>query len=248
MLARFLPPSALALALLLAACFYDGGLASTAATAATSGTSTGTSTTTDPGTSTTLPSSTSAATTDLTGTSTSSVDPTDTSSTGAFSSSSTGPATTGTSTGDLCPDPGPEPNNTEDMAADAANIDCDSQVADNQYVLDGNTDVDWFTFEATYQGLSCGKSDTPTLYVAIGSPARLCAYAECVDGADIAVTCLEGEPATSPNSRPGCCDAEIVQFTADCADSPDKSVRVWVHIAQDSPACLDYTLKYTFMK
>lgn len=146
--------------------------------------------------------------------------------------------------GGVCNDPAPgEPNDTEATAFFLGLIsdDDDDGGTFNGRIVDA-ADVDWYT----YNGVDTfGYEVDPTREFAAGSM-RICKFATCVNGSQIAVNCLgTATPATSPSGLPGCCDIKTFSIDVDCASSDDDT-RVYIRIDQPAASCLAYSVNYHY--
>lgn len=176
----------------------------------------------------------------VTSTTTTGVDTTGTTSTG----SSTGPDTT---TGVLCDDPGPEPNDVETEAVDLGDLQCDADAKTLTGVLDGGADVDWFAYHGVYNdcGLFAGDPE-PTQLLTAGGTVRMCVFVACDDGTP-EFDCQDGATmSVSPDGRPGCCNPGDVSFSLNCAGGTE-TARIFIRLDQGpADACTDYSVEYSY--
>lgn len=214
-------------------CTCEGGGSMSASDASTGATTTGVGTTapettTDGGT--TDGSTTDGGTTSTTGTT-------------ADTGSSTGTSTT--TGGVLCDDPGPEPNEAEDADIDLGNQNCGAQPQTLEGVLDGDGDVDWFSYHGSWQQICVFGPNTRHALTA-SDDVRLCVFADC-DMGDPNFDCKDGATmAQSPNGLPGCCNGGDVNYDLDCGFLGD-SARLYIRVDQAPPdACVDYSVEYDF--
>lgn len=189
------------------------------------------------------------------GTTTGSTDSTSTGDDITATSSTTG--TTGTTapddtttTGDACPDPGPEPNDIEADAVDLGEQTCNDDPREFTGVLDGPADADWYRYHGVLKdcdGIFLPDPDAAHVLKA-AAPVRLCVFATCDEG-DLELDC-EGPPtqAVSPDGRPGCCNTGDVTFTVSCEDSDNENAQVFVRLDKaPADACIDYTVTYSYL-
>ncbi|MEM1029538.1 MAG: hypothetical protein AAGN82_04265, partial [Myxococcota bacterium] len=127
-----------------------------------------------------------------------------------------GPASSSSaSTGGGCPDPYPEPNDTQANATELPALpdSCDSSQMVTQGVLSGN-DTDWFAYDA--KASFCIENTFGS--IAGDGQARICAFYEC-DTGSTTVTCDAGtQPATAPQGQEGCCSSDEVSPSVNCND------------------------------
>lgn len=158
----------------------------------------------------------------------------------------TGPDTT--TTGQLCTDPGPEPNNLESDAVELGDLVCNADAQTFTGVLDDNTDVDWFVYHGVYNdcGIIAGDPEATQVLTA-GATIRMCVFAECDQG-PVEFECEDGATMSlSPEGRPGCCNQGDVHFTLDCTDGGDESARIYIRLDQGpAGACVDYAVEYSY--
>jgi hypothetical protein len=235
---------AVALALVIPACFHDGGpvdtggvaTGSTGATTTTTGTTTGDTTSTSTGA--TTGTSTGTTTLDLTTTTT-----------------TTGPdltaGTSSTSTGaEMCPDPGPEPNDDEAGAFVLGAQECNAGAAKFSSVLDPETDVDWYGFSAEFPGMGCLAGDgNPLLSIDLETAGtlRLCVYADCLMGTTTVLCPVDAAADSTPGGVSGCCAAASLKLEYNCEGTPDEDARVLVRLDQAPPgACVADAFTYSF--
>jgi hypothetical protein len=150
----------------------------------------------------------------------------------------------GGSDGSGCVDDGPgEPNDTEATAVDVGPLtDCDPSGGLQQGVLAGDTDVDWYAYDATDR---LGCSVDPNRAVTVTGFVRLCKFIDCVNGI-ASVTCPDGSVAeTSPDGHPGCCSNGDMQLDPGCSGIEDDA-RVLIRIDQPTEACPSYALTYQY--
>ncbi len=162
---------------------------------------------------------------------------------------STGPASTSGTTGGLVCDPSYEPNDSEEQAAALGIIDdCDGSGSAFTSELEGDGDVDWFTYSAS-DVFGCVVD--PTRDVITPAPVRFCKFINCASGQASIDGCPSGaSAATSPSGHPGCCkygtNLSNFDVAIDCPGSDD-SAQVLMRI-DSGPAgvCTAYTINYHF--
>ena len=166
------------------------------------------------------------------------------SSSSGSSSSGSSSSSSSSSSGMPCPDPGIEPNETEATAVDLGGIsDNDSDAASVSGVLDSVDDVDWYKYHGDD---TFGYVVDPTRGLTTPDNLRLCAFFDCDDGSDAAVTCNGGATsAQSPDGRPGCCHSQGFTADIDCSSSDD-SAEVFIRLDKPVPACVTYDLMYHY--
>lgn len=267
-------------ALLVACSFDSSGLDSAGPPSSNTTTTTGEPTTTTGGPSTLSPPTTggpvgsvSDSDSDSTTSTTTPVDPTDATSTSTSTSTSTDSETTATTepddtstststttttttgpdmtTGPMCNDFGPEPNENEGSAVDLGEQHCKASPQKFYGVLDGDSDIDWFRFHGDFSGGGCGATNpdpTAKITVTVASPLEVCMYADCDADGDTNFSCPGGTSgATSPDGRKGCCGPGSMQYKVDCEISPNESAVVFVRLSgAEADACLQYEVEYSY--
>ena len=142
-------------------------------------------------------------------------------------------------TGATCNDPD-EPNDSENAAKNLGAIsDCDTDATSVAGVLDGKTDVDWFT----YYGNDTSCIVDP--FASTSANVRLCLFADCPSAQ---VSCSAGSIAASPLGRPGCCvlGGGQLPLSLNCNGINDSAA---MYLRIDQPAqnqCVAYTVDYHF--
>jgi len=137
--------------------------------------------------------------------------------------------------------PGTEPNDLETNAKHLGTVgDCDFGSSDTlSDKLDGNQDVDFFTFFGT-DG-TCVVDPT----VSTAAPVRLCLFADCPN---LVLTCSQGTAATSPNGRQGCCvdSGGTVKPSIDCKGISDDAT-MYIRVDKGSlNQCIAYDVDYHY--
>lgn len=153
-----------------------------------------------------------------------------------------------TSTGPACNDGGPgEPNDSESSAHDLGTIgDCDDEGGSVSGVLDGPTDVDWYTYFGS-DGTGCTVD--PDRTVTSSHPIRVCKFIQCEDNQENDFECPGGTmTATSPDGRPGCCSTSALDFELTCGSSSLNSdnANIYIRIDTTTNECVTYTLTYAY--
>lgn len=167
---------------------------------------------------------------------------TDGTTTGSTNSSTGDDTTTG---GVACDDPGPEPNDAEDDAVDLGEQGCGAMAQTLEGVLDGDGDVDWFSYHGTWNAL-CIIGPNVAHSVTASDDVRLCVFADCDQG-NGNFNCGGGiSEADSPDGLPGCCGDGDVDFNLDCGILNDNA-RLFIRVDQ-APAdvCVEYSVQYDF--
>jgi hypothetical protein len=159
-------------------------------------------------------------------------------------SSSTGDETT---TGaPVCEDPGPEPNDSEDNAIDVGEQACNQAAETFEGVLDGDGDVDWFSYHGTFSAL-CIIGPNSAHTVTASDDVRLCVFVDCDQG-NANLNCKNGaQEADSPEGLPGCCSGADVDFDVDCGLLSGKNSRVYLRVDEaPADACVEYSVQYKY--
>jgi len=159
----------------------------------------------------------------------------------------TGPDTTGGSTGGGgCVDSGMEPNEDEMSAVDLGEQACDADPQTFMGVLDGDTDVDWYTYHGAWID-QCGMIDPTAMQTVTASDAvRVCVFADC-DNSNAAFMCGQAMMAQSPNGVAGCCAMGSVSYVVNCQMNPNESAQIYVRLDQaPADSCVDYTVEYSY--
>ena len=168
---------------------------------------------------------------------------TDSTTTDATTDSTTDATTT---TGDLCEDPGPEPNETREDSVDLGMQGCNDEAEGYTGVLNGDADVDWHTYAGMW-GQGCGFGDPNTVTTVTATDAvRICVYAECFQGnADF--QCPNGSDQDAVDGIDGCCGQDELAFTFNCSGTNNESGRFWIRLDQaPADACVEYSVDYDF--
>ncbi|MCA9657319.1 MAG: hypothetical protein KC486_03175 [Myxococcales bacterium] len=143
---------------------------------------------------------------------------------------------------DPCDDPGPEPHESQELAYDLGKIgDADSAGGFLCGTVAGGVDVDWYVYEG--DDTIFGAVD-PTRVVDGKGQARLCVYAECLEGGT-SVSCGDLEAATAPQGQKGCCGYGEVRPKLECGGFDDAAM-IWIRVDQPQPECVPYDLDYHF--
>ena len=143
---------------------------------------------------------------------------------------------------DPCDDPGPEPHESQELAYDLGKIgDADSAGGFLCGTVAGGGDVDWYVYEG--DDTIFGAVD-PTRVVDGKGQARLCVYAECLEGGT-SVSCGDLEVATAPQGQKGCCGYGEVRPKLECGGFDDAAM-IWIRVDQPQPECVPYDLDYHF--
>ena len=147
----------------------------------------------------------------------------------------------GTGGAPSCIDSGFEPNETEfDAYQLAAVTDCDGTGSSVSGKLDGQSDIDYYSFFGNDVG---GCFVDPGIKT--GAKVRLCVFVDCPG---IAVSCSQGTPATSPDGNPGCCvpSGGSVAPTVDC-NGFTEGATMYLRIDQGpSNQCTSYVVDYHY--
>lgn len=156
----------------------------------------------------------------------------------------------GTTTGDPCEDPGPEPNEIEQDAVDLDDQSCDDFPKTFGGILASDQDVDWYVYQGIYAGFSCSFGDmNPTaVHDLMADPGvRICAFAQCNRGSAVPV-CEAGAVNTpSPGGLPGCCHDDTLAFRLDCTESGNESALIYVRLdTAQVNSCSAYAVDYRF--
>ncbi|RMG95644.1 MAG: hypothetical protein D6705_13100 [Deltaproteobacteria bacterium] len=146
-------------------------------------------------------------------------------------------------------DPVFEPNDTEAQATPLGIIDdCDGNGSAFSAQLEGDGDVDWYTYSAS-DVFGCVVD--PTRDVITPAPVRFCKFVDCASGQASIDGCPSGaSAATSPGGYPGCCkygtNLSNFDVAIDCPGSDD-SAQILMRI-DSGPAgeCTSYTVNYHF--
>lgn len=147
----------------------------------------------------------------------------------------------------VCEDPGPEPNEIEDDAVDLGDQGCQDDASVLAGVLDGDADVDWFTYRGV-DSQACGFNNPFVSHTLTASDAvRLCVFAECDQG-DPQFMCPQGsQNSDSPDNRPGCCGMGDLTFQWNCMGSQNETADFFVRLDQaPADSCVDYSVSYSF--
>ena len=178
-------------------------------------------------------------TTDGTTTTTDGTTTTTTTTDGTSTSTSTG--------GNVCEDPGPEPNEDEDTADDLGDQGCGDMDGTITGVLNGDGDIDFSTFHGV-DSMACGFNNPFIgLTLTASDAVRLCVFTDCDNGTPMFM-CPQGSMfAMSPSGLPGCCGNGDMQFQFNCSQSQNESADVFVRVDQAPvDACVDYTIGYSW--
>jgi len=144
-----------------------------------------------------------------------------------------------------CFDLDPEPNNNAGSAVALGTIgDCDGDGGNVTGVLNGQADIDWYTFVAE-DGFTCTSQAVLTL--AEGGSVEACIYTDCINEPESTeVECAEGAATAGPNGMSGCCATGTVKVNTDCAGFSD-DVNAYVRIRKfgsGSATCIPYSFGY----
>ncbi len=157
--------------------------------------------------------------------------------------------TTGdTTTGVVCDDPGPEPNEDEGEASELADQTCQAMPGLIEGVLDGDADVDWFTYRAV-DGQGCGFDQLLSSHTLVAADVnvRMCVFAECDQGEADFDCPMMAMAEDSPDGLPGCCGTGMVIFGFNCAGTPNETSDFFVRVDQaPADSCVDYSVAYSF--
>ncbi|MCY0987878.1 hypothetical protein OV203_12135 [Nannocystis sp. ILAH1] len=163
------------------------------------------------------------------------------------SSTETGEDTT--TEGVTCDDPGPEPNNSEANAIDLGEQGCGAMAETVEGVLDGEDDIDWFSYHGVWNGLCIVGPNTRHTLTA-SDDVRLCVFADCDQGsADF--NCPNGTTETdSPSGgHPGCCGEGVMNlnFNFGCGLLNPNNARLFIRVDQaPADACVEYSVDYDY--
>ncbi len=149
-----------------------------------------------------------------------------------------------TTTGEVCEDPGDEPNDDEDSATDLGEQGCNDAPGMFTGVLAGPDDVDWFGYHGSW-GALCGFADpSPGHNLTASDDIRICVFPVC-DNGNAQFNCPgDSVEATSPEGVDGCCDTGSFQFNLNCSGL-DESATYYVRLDQAAEgACVNYTVVY----
>ncbi len=168
---------------------------------------------------------------------------------GTTGGSTTTDGTTGGSTtgGNVCDDPGFEPNEDEDTAEDLGDKGCGEMAGTVMGVLDGDTDVDFSTFHGV-DGMACGFNN-PFISVTLtaSDAVRLCVYTDCDNGTPMFMCPMGSMFTMSPNGLPGCCGCGDMSFQFNCSNSQNESADVYVSVDQAPvDSCVDWSVGYAW--
>jgi hypothetical protein len=165
-------------------------------------------------------------------------------------------STTSTSTGEetttgglTCDDPGPEPNGSEVNAIDLGDQGCGAMAQTVEGVLDGEDDIDWFSYHGVWSGLCLvGPNTRHTLTASDG--VRLCVFVDCDQG-EANIDCPNGTTETdSPGGgHPGCCGEDVtnLNFNFGCGILTPNDARLFIRVDQaPADACVEYSVAYDY--
>lgn len=156
----------------------------------------------------------------------------------------TGPDTTGGMGG--CVDPGPEPNEMANAAVDLGEQTCQDDAKTLMGVLDGDMDVDWFTYHGAWID-QCGQTDPTVMSTLTASDSvRMCVFADC-DNSNAVFMCGQAMMVMGPNNTPGCCAMGSISYVVNCAMNPDESAQIYIRLDQaPADSCVDYSIEYSY--
>jgi hypothetical protein len=156
--------------------------------------------------------------------------------------------TLGETGGMPCEDPGPEPNDDELDAVEQDDQMCNATPGTIDGVLNGDADVDWFTYH-TVDAMGCGFADpTSNLVLLADEGVRMCVFVECDQG-DADFDCpMMAMAEDSPEGLPGCCTTGgALNFGLNCTGSMNESADIYVRLDEaPADACVAYDLTYTW--
>lgn len=170
---------------------------------------------------------------------------------GTTGGSTTTDGTTGggssTGGGNVCNDPGPEPNETEDTADDLGDQGCGDMDGSIVGVLDGDTDVDFSVFHGV-DSMACGFNNPFIgLTLTANDTVRMCVYTDCDNGTPMFMCPQGAMNSMSPGGLPGCCGNGDMTFQFNCSQSQNESAKVFVSLDQAPvDSCVDYTVAYSW--
>jgi hypothetical protein len=144
-----------------------------------------------------------------------------------------------------CFDLDAEPNNSAASAISLGTIgDCDGDGGSITGVLNGTSDVDWYTVGAE-DGFTCSSEFVLTLTG--GSSVEACVFTACNNEPDeTEVDCNEGSEATAPNGHQGCCATGLVKVNSNCPGFSD-DVTALIRIRKQGSggtSCTPYSFDY----
>ena len=160
------------------------------------------------------------------------------------SSTGSSPVTTSSSSsGQVCNDPGPEPNDTIQQATYLGAIDdCDGSGSSFSGVLDGN-DVDWFYYQGS-DAFGCAVGPVRTINA--DAQVRICKYIECLSGTP-EFTCPANAALDNAGGLPGCCAQDGLDFGINCTGTSDDSANVYLRIDKPSGfSCVSYSVSFHY--
>lgn len=159
-----------------------------------------------------------------------------------------GATTLGETEGIACDDPGAEPNEDEADAVEQDDKMCNAMPGTIEGVLDGDADVDWFTYH-TVDTMGCGFANpTSNLVLLADQGVRMCVFVDCDQG-DAEFKCpITAMDEASPDGLPGCCTAAgALDFGLNCTASMNESAEFFVRLdAAPADSCVAYNVTYTW--
>lgn len=149
-----------------------------------------------------------------------------------------------------------DPGSAENLAKKLPSTDdCDNDYKQVSGVSNGGVDVDFYSLQATDQGVSTSHPlgcSLDTDFQGETAGTELCVFARCRNATDDAVTgCAEGTETTNAIGMKGCCAAAPGRAVPkwDCSGITDNdSADFFISVKQTkgNDKCVPYTFKYRF--
>jgi hypothetical protein len=144
-----------------------------------------------------------------------------------------------------CTEIDPRPHADEASAVEIEEIACDESNDLAPLGTLAGPQEDWYTFRGNEGFGLCNPN--PGAIATADVPVSVCVFVECVDGTTGGVSCADGDPADSPEGRPGCCGLGVASLAnyACMGILVGDDVDVWVSVSSEMPICVDYDLAYS---
>jgi hypothetical protein len=144
----------------------------------------------------------------------------------------------------------PEPNDTSMTAAMHLEIECDGLSHNFTGTLDGETDVDWHTYHASWPQAPCPADIDPPMAhkLTATGPLRLCVFPNC-NAMDFMedIVCGVGSMPVMEMIGPGCCGTGDVDFAFDCEGSGNESAELLLRLdSAPADSCVSYGIEYLY--